>query len=78
MIWLILALLFAALVGVIVAKEWHRPAPAPSDPEAALRAAVALHAIRRRIDVEVLKREQRQRATQTRREIAEALDEDAS
>ncbi len=75
MIWLILGVLVAALAILVVLKDW-RSGERPLDPAAATRAAIDLHAIRRRIDVELMKREQRQNATRARREIAEALDDD--
>jgi hypothetical protein len=74
MIWLILGLLMGALVVLVIHKVWLS-GEKPLDPAAATRAAIDLHAISRRIDADLTKREQRQNATRARREIAEALDD---
>jgi hypothetical protein len=72
MIWLVFSLVIAALVVLLIRKQWPTGRP-PLDPAAATRAAIDLHAIRRKIDAELTKQEQRQNATRARREIAEAL-----
>jgi hypothetical protein len=72
-IWVILVLVIGTLVAAIALKE-RRP-PEPIDPEQAVRAAVELHAIRRRLDTAWTKSEQRRDSARLRREIAEALDE---
>jgi len=71
--WLVVGLLVGGVVALIIRAEW-RSDERPPDPEAATRAAIELHRIHRRIDVEMTKQEQRQAATQARREIAEALE----
>jgi hypothetical protein len=76
MIWLILGVLVTCLAILVVLKD-RQGGEKPVDPAAATRAAIDLHTIRRRIDVELTKREQRQNATRARREIAEALDDEA-
>lgn len=74
-IWLIVGLVVGALLALAIRREWQDDEK-PLDPEAATRAAIALHRIHRRVDVVMTKREQRQAATQARREIAEALDDE--
>jgi hypothetical protein len=73
MTWLVLLLVVGALVAVVVLKE-RRPVE-PLDPEEIVRAAVELHAIRRRLDVAWTKSELRQDSARLRRGITEALDE---
>jgi hypothetical protein len=75
MTWLVLALIVAVLTVIVIRKERNGPNE-PPDPEAAMRAAVELHAIHRRIDVALTKSEQKREASRLRREIAEALDDD--
>ncbi len=75
MIWLVVGLLVVGVVVLLIRKEWQGD-ERPLDPVSATRAAIELHRIHRRIDVVMTKREQRQAATQTRREIAEALDDE--
>jgi uncharacterized protein YehS (DUF1456 family) len=73
MTWLVLIVLVAALVALIAKKRGKEQ---PVDPEAAVRAAIELHAIGRRLDIAQARHEQRLAALQLRREIAEALEED--
>lgn len=74
MIWLVLLLLAAGLVGLSIWK--HNEAPrAPVDPETLTQAAIELHRIRRRIDAADLKHRQRRDAVRLKREIAEALED---
>jgi hypothetical protein len=75
-IWLVLGLIVGAMVALLIRKEWQGDGR-PLDPAAVTRAAIDLYAIGRKIDVELTKQEQRQNATRARREIAEALDEEA-
>lgn len=74
MIWL-LALLVCGFLAYLLWRSSERPAPPPVDPEAAMRVAVKLHAIRRRLDADWTKTEQRRDASRLRRQIAKALDE---
>jgi hypothetical protein len=76
MIWLVLILIVFGFFGYLVWKGSDEPPP-DIDPEAAQKAAIELHRISRRLDVARLKHEQHQAATQARREIAEALNDDA-
>ncbi len=76
MIWLVLLLLAVVLVGLSVWKHSEAPRP-PVDPEEAVKAAIELHQIRRRLDVAWTKTEQRQDAARLRREIGGALDDGA-
>jgi hypothetical protein len=66
----------ALLVYLLWLSHDQEPAP-PVDPEQAYQTAAELHAIRRRLDVAELRHRQRQEARRVRREIAEALDDDA-
>jgi GAF domain-containing protein len=72
-IWLVVGLLVGGLVVLLIRGDWQSDEE-QIDPETATRAAIELHRIHRRIDVVMTKQEQRQAATQARREIAEALD----
>jgi hypothetical protein len=72
-IWLVVGLLVGGVIALLIRAEWQEDEQ-PLDPEAATRAAIELHRIHRRVDVVMTKQEQRQAATQARREIAEALD----
>lgn len=77
MIWLVLLLIVAFLLGYLV---WMHSddTPPPIDPEQAMKAAVELHAIRRRLDVARTRTEQRRDVTRVRREIAEAMTDDSA
>jgi hypothetical protein len=74
---LALVLLLGVLVGLIAFTRRAPRAEIPTDPEAALRAAIELHRIGRKLDGAWLKSQQRQDATRLRRDIGEALDDDA-
>jgi hypothetical protein len=76
-IWLVVGLLVGGVVALLIRAEWQSDEQ-PVDPEAATCAAIELHRIHRRIDVEMTKLEQRQAAVQAHRELAEALDDEES
>jgi hypothetical protein len=70
-------LLILVCIACIVAayalwRSCEQP-PAELDPEARVKAAIRLYAIRRRLEVALTRSEIRQNAERTRRDIAEAL-----
>ncbi|HSS34293.1 MAG TPA: hypothetical protein VLL27_13535 [Solirubrobacterales bacterium] len=73
MIWVLL-LLAVAFVVFLAWRNGQSP-PQQRDPEAELKAALELHAIRRRLEAAELKHQQRQDAARLRRDIQESLDE---
>jgi len=73
MIWVVLLLLLAAgCIGYLIAQS-SQP-EAARDPEAEMRAAVDLHAIRRRLEAAELKTAQRMDAARLRGDIKSALE----
>ncbi len=72
MIAALLVLIVCGLAAYLIWQTSEQP-PSAVDPEAALRAAAELHAIRRRLDVEQLQHEQRWDARRLKRELAETL-----
>jgi hypothetical protein len=77
MIWVVL-LLLATVLMLLIRWKAGRDVPAePVDPEQAMKAAIELHAIRRRLDVAWTKTEQRQNASRLRREMTEALGDES-
>jgi predicted negative regulator of RcsB-dependent stress response len=71
-----LILIIGGLVGYMIWRSSQPDTPPDVDPEQAIKAAVELHAIHRRLDVAWTKTEQRREGTALRREIAEALNND--
>lgn len=69
-----LILVIGGLVGYLIWRTSELDAPPKVDPEQAVKAAVELHKIRRRLDVAWTKSEQRREGAALRREIAEALE----
>ncbi|HET7060272.1 MAG TPA: hypothetical protein VFH99_03100 [Candidatus Saccharimonadales bacterium] len=74
MIWALLVLAACALVAYKLWQHSQPPLP-PPDPEQAIKAAVELHKIRRRLDASLAKTEQRRNLSRLRREIGEAMKE---
>jgi hypothetical protein len=80
MIWLTLGLL---LMVCVVEATLHLRSKRPDqsagrvDPEAEVKAAVELHRIRRRLDGEAVRHDQRRDASSLRREIHGVLHDDA-
>jgi hypothetical protein len=73
----VLLLAVAFLIGYMCRQVSEPPAPKkPIDPKQAMKAAEALHRIRRNLDVAWTKTEQRREGATLRREIAEALKDD--
>lgn len=75
MIWAVLVLIAAAVVGYLIWKHSEPSAAAAPDvdPEQAVKAAIELHRIRSNFDVSWIKSQQRREAARLRREIAEVL-----
>jgi hypothetical protein len=72
----VLLLVVCGLIGYLIRQSTESPAAGDVDPEQAMKAAVELHRISRRLDVARLKHEQRCDAARAKREITEALDND--
>jgi hypothetical protein len=75
MIWLVVLALIVLLVLAVWVIRGDSPSEEEIDPEEATRAAIELHAIRRRIDVARTRSQLQRDAMQVRREIAEELRE---
>jgi hypothetical protein len=74
MVLLVSLFVLAGAVWFIVLMRENQPTP-PVDPEQAVKAAVELHRIRRRLDAAWTKSEQRRDSARLRWDIAEALKE---
>jgi len=73
-VWVIVALIVAAVGAYLIWNHSEPPAPpTPVDPEQAGKAAVELHRIRSNFDVSWTKSQQRREGSRLRREIAEVL-----
>jgi hypothetical protein len=73
LILIVLLLTVAGLVGFLIRRSSESSPPENVDPEQAVKAAVELHRIRRRLDVARTKSEHRSASARVRREISEAL-----
>jgi hypothetical protein len=75
MIWLAALLLLLAVTVCVFVFERREAAP-PLDPEAAMRASIELHRIRRRLDVDWARTELRRDADLLEHRIIEVVDSD--
>lgn len=75
MIWLVGGLGIVILI-LVLALLWQRNPEPPLDPEAAMKAAVELHRIRRDLAVAYTKSEQRRDASLLEHRIVEIIDND--
>lgn len=73
LILIVLLVTVAVLVGYLIRQSSEPPPRRDVDPEQAMKAAVELHRIRRRLDVARTNSEQRSAGTRVRREINDAL-----
>ena len=76
MFWVVLLLLMTGLALLLRWKAGQEAVAPPVDPEEAVKAAIELHAIRRRLDVALTESEMRQAGDRLRRNIRERLDDE--
>lgn len=70
---IVLVLLVGGVAAHLIRRSGEPLATRDIDPEQAMKAAVELHRIRRRLDVARTRSEQRSASARVRREISEAL-----
>jgi hypothetical protein len=74
---IVLLLLIVGIVGYLAGQSGRQESSPPArDPETELQTAIELHRIRCSLDASWTKTQQRQEATQLRRQIAEAFEEE--